>query len=84
MSILYQPTKSLDIIFFTSTNTDMQQSFDFTGAAPLYRQRDSLSQNFIKKNISYNVVVSLLATNQVEPICISHSSDKSTLAFYNI
>lgn len=73
VSTLYQYTKRLDIIFFAITNTGWQQSFD---CITLERERDFHSQNFIKKNIIFNVVVSLLATNQIEPVCISVAQRK--------
>lgn len=59
--------------FFAITNTGWQQSFD---CITLERERDFHSQNFIKKNIIFNVVVSLLVTNQIEPVCISVAQRK--------
>lgn len=58
--------KNLDIVSFASTNTDGQQSFDFTEVASFYRNRDFHSRNFVKKSISFIIVVNLLTTNKMK------------------
>lgn len=71
MSILHQHTKSPDIIFFASTNTGMSNPLILLELHHFTDREIFHSQNFIKKNISFNVIGSLLATNGTEPICIS-------------